>query len=115
MGRRIIALAREDGGVQVVAALERAGHACLGRDAGELAGVGPLNLAVSEVPAAAFDVLVDFTSPEGTQGHLALCRERGSAIVIGTTGHGEEQLAVMQRQATLSHLYPSAKSVMEQA
>lgn len=29
--------------------------------------------------------------------------------------YGEEQLAVMQRQATLSHLYPSAKSVMEQA
>ncbi len=99
MGRRIIALAGEDGGVQVVAALERAGHACLGRDAGELAGVGPLNLAVSELPAAAFDVLVDFTSPEGTQGHLALCREHGSAIVIGTTGHGEAQLSAIASAA----------------
>ena len=31
-------------------------------------------------------VLIDFTRPEGTMAHLAVCRELGVAAVIGTTG-----------------------------
>ena len=33
-----------------------------------------------------FDVLIDFTRPEGTLNHLAFCREHGKGMVIGTTG-----------------------------
>ena len=39
MGRRIIALAAEDAGLELVAAVEAAGQTAVGRDAGELAGV----------------------------------------------------------------------------
>jgi 4-hydroxy-tetrahydrodipicolinate reductase len=32
------------------------------------------------------DLLIDFTRPEGTMGHLASCLKLGKAMVIGTTG-----------------------------
>jgi 4-hydroxy-tetrahydrodipicolinate reductase len=37
--------------------------------------------------------LIDFTRPEGTMEHLAVCRELGIAVVIGTTGFTEAQKA----------------------
>lgn len=37
--------------------------------------------------------LIDFTRPEGTLQHLAVCRELGVAAVIGTTGFTEAQKA----------------------
>ena len=36
-------------------------------------------------------VLIDFTRPEGTMAHLAVCRELGVKLVIGTTGFTNEQ------------------------
>ena len=39
------------------------------------------------------DVLIDFTRPEGTLAHLAVCRELGVKLVIGTTGFSEAQKA----------------------
>ena len=36
-------------------------------------------------------VLIDFTRPEGTMAHLALCRELGIKLVIGTTGFSDAQ------------------------
>ena len=38
-------------------------------------------------------VLIDFTRPEGTMVHLALCRELGIKLVIGTTGFSDAQEA----------------------
>jgi len=38
-------------------------------------------------------VLIDFTRPEGTLVHLAVCRELGINLVIGTTGFSEAQKA----------------------
>ena len=38
-------------------------------------------------------VLIDFTRPEGTMAHLAVCRERGIKAVIGTTGFSDAQKA----------------------
>jgi 4-hydroxy-tetrahydrodipicolinate reductase len=37
--------------------------------------------------------LIDFTRPEGTMAHLAVCRELGLNMVIGTTGFSPEQKA----------------------
>ena len=38
-------------------------------------------------------VLIDFTRPEGTLAHLAVCRELGIKLVIGTTGFSDAQKA----------------------
>jgi 4-hydroxy-tetrahydrodipicolinate reductase len=44
-------------------------------------------------------VLIDFTRPEGTLAHLALCRELGVNAVIGTTGFSDAQKAEIAAHA----------------
>jgi 4-hydroxy-tetrahydrodipicolinate reductase len=44
-------------------------------------------------------VLIDFTRPEGTMAHLAACRDRGTKVVIGTTGFSEAQKAEIAEHA----------------
>jgi 4-hydroxy-tetrahydrodipicolinate reductase len=44
-------------------------------------------------------VLIDFTRPEGTMAHLAVCRERGIKAVIGTTGFSDAQKAEIAAHA----------------
>jgi 4-hydroxy-tetrahydrodipicolinate reductase len=89
MGGQIVRLICETDGIGLASAVERPGHPCLGRDAGELAGVGSLGVPVTNSLAEtlpAVDVVIDFTSAPASLSHLeAVCRA-GSAIVIGSTG-----------------------------
>ncbi len=93
MGRRIAALAIESERFDIVAALEAPGHECLGRDVGELAGVGTFGVALTHTLDERPDVLIDFSLPEGTLAVLPACREGGVAMVIGTTGLTASQQA----------------------
>jgi len=71
----------------------------VGKDAGDLAGAGTQNIIVChdlEAVLDDFDVLVDFTRPEGTLKHLEICRKAGKKIVIGTTGFSDEQKAIIK-------------------
>ncbi len=89
MGRNVIAACQQAGNVRCTAALERSDNPLLGTDAGELASVGRLGVAVVADVANVmdtFDVLVDFTRPEATLVQLELCRAAGKRMVIGTTG-----------------------------
>jgi 4-hydroxy-tetrahydrodipicolinate reductase len=89
MGRTLVQAVHETAGVTLTVAVERPGSTSVGADAGELAGVGRLGVAVEDDLAAAverFDTLIDFTTPSATLAHLALCRARGRRMVIGTTG-----------------------------
>lgn len=88
MGRMIIEATLKDGGAELVAALDQSGTPGMGKDAGELVGM-PCGVAMSsdvEAGIAAADCLIDFTRPEGTLGHLEICRRHQVGIVIGTTG-----------------------------
>ncbi len=99
MGRALIQAVAEAGGAELAAAFARPGSGAVGRDAGELAGLGPLGVTVGDDPAAAaesFDVLIDFTLPEATLAHLAACRAAGRRLVIGTTGLDESQRAAIR-------------------
>lgn len=90
MGRALIAAATRGEDLSVAAALERPGSSAIGVDAGELAGVGRLGVAVQDrLEPAAFDVLIDFTRPEPTLEHLDVCSRHGTPMVIGTTGFDE--------------------------
>ncbi|TCT23742.1 4-hydroxy-tetrahydrodipicolinate reductase [Thiobaca trueperi] len=96
MGRMLVQAVTEADGLTLGAATERAGSSLLGADAGELAGVGRLDVPlVADLSAVlhAFDVLIDFTSPAATMGHLDICRDAGKRLVIGTTGLDEAQRA----------------------
>jgi len=102
MGRALIQATHDAEGASLAAAFEHAGSSLLGSDAGELAGLGRLGITVEADPAARvadFDVLIDFTRPEGTLAHLALCREHGRRMVIGTTGFDEAGRAAIAAAA----------------
>ncbi|HFZ8994989.1 TPA: 4-hydroxy-tetrahydrodipicolinate reductase [Citrobacter freundii] len=92
MGRQLLQAALQMESVVPGAALEREGSSLLGCDAGELAGAGKAGVIINSQLEAVkddFDVLIDFTRPEGTLAHLAFCRKHGKAMVIGTTGFDE--------------------------
>ncbi|MGE5612187.1 MAG: 4-hydroxy-tetrahydrodipicolinate reductase [Bacillota bacterium] len=86
MGQRLVALAKQDGGFNVVAAIERPDHPSLARDAGEIAGIGPIGLPITFDLKPTPKVLIDFSHATSTRHWLKTCRDRGIAMVIGTTG-----------------------------
>jgi len=93
MGRTLLEAVTQAPDMQLGAALERSGSPYLGKDAGELIGAS-CGVAVTDDFVAALsgsDVLIDFTRPEGTLAHLAVCRAKGVKMVIGTTGFSVEQ------------------------
>ena len=112
MGRRIAALAIESERFDIVSALEMPGHEAMGRDIGELAGVGAFGVALSEKLTGSPEVVIDFSLPEGTAAALETCLDRGIAMVIGTTGLTESQLAaVADAAATLRIVHASNYSL----
>ena len=93
MGHMLIDAVRAADDCTLTGALDRPGHATLGQDAGlfdgQLTGV-PIT-ANLEQGLENSAVLIDFTRPEGTLEHLRVCRDKGVAAVIGTTGFTEAQ------------------------
>lgn len=100
MGTRLVALARQDADLEVASAIERADHALLGKDAGEVAGVGAIGTPISTELRKAPQVLIDFTSPASTRNWIKTCRERKIAMVIGTTGLQEQDYATIDQAAS---------------
>jgi len=91
MGRMIIESTLNDGHAILAAAIDQPETPTIGKDAGELVG-RPCGVPITadvEAGIARADCLIDFTRPEGTLAHLAICRRLKVAIVIGTTGFDE--------------------------
>ena len=89
MGNRIIACLADTPDLRLVAALEAPGHASLGADAGEIAGVGKAGVPVGADAKTVITpgrVLIEFSVPEASLEHLRLVAQSGACAVIGTTG-----------------------------
>jgi 4-hydroxy-tetrahydrodipicolinate reductase len=99
MGQRLVALAHADSDLEVTVAAEHAGHASIGKDAGEIAGVGKIGVPIGDTINSSVDALIDFTSPAGTREFLNQCRAKGIAIVIGTTGLRDEDHSAIDAAA----------------
>ena len=102
MGRALVKAITEAPGVTICAALERAGSPALGKDAGELAGVGTLGVPVTEDALAAVvnaEGIVDFTAPAATIELAALAAQARIAHIIGTTGLSVDDLAKISAAA----------------
>ncbi len=94
MGRSVIQAVAQSQQAKLGAALERAGHAEIGRDAGQVVGADGAGVVIAADLAQvtfAFDVAIDFTRPEGTLAALAACVQARRGMVIGTTGFTPEQ------------------------
>jgi len=101
MGRMIIESVLKDAQATLAAAIDQPGTPAIGKDAGELVGM-PCGVAVSsdvEAGIARADCLIDFTRPEGTLEHLAICRRHKVSIVIGTTGFDDAGKAAIAAAA----------------
>jgi 4-hydroxy-tetrahydrodipicolinate reductase len=101
MGRMLIDAVLAAPDLQLSGALDVPDSAALGQDAGSQAGRACGVAITSDLRAglSGADVLIDFTRPEGTMAHLALCRELGVRAVVGTTGFSEAQKATIADHA----------------
>lgn len=95
MGQMLIEAVRAADDCTLTGALDIAGSAALGLDAGAFSGKAAGVLITSDLREGlkSSKALIDFTRPEGTLAHLQVCRELGVAAVIGTTGFTDEQKA----------------------
>jgi 4-hydroxy-tetrahydrodipicolinate reductase len=94
MGLCLIKAAELDTRTTLSIATSRSGSLAIGKDAGELAGIGTLNIKIIDDVASAidhFDVLIDFTRPDASMEFIEICRQAGKKIIIGTTGFSEPQ------------------------
>ena len=95
MGRMLVEAITQSDDCQLVGALDVPGSAALGTDPAAFLGLnsGVLIQAGLAEGLAGAHALIDFTRPEGTLAHLAVCRDMGVNAVIGTTGFSESQKA----------------------
>jgi 4-hydroxy-tetrahydrodipicolinate reductase len=99
MGRAVVRLAHA-GGVEIVCAV---GSTDIGRDVGELAGVGAFGTCVVDglaaIEHARAEAVVDFSAPGATLALAPIAAAAGSALVSGTTGLGDDARGALDRAA----------------
>jgi len=99
MGKRIIHMIQQHPEITLGGAFEMPGHPGIGEDAGQVAGTGPLDVAIAGSLESAIDlgdVLIDFTSPQATLENVRMASARSLAMVIGTTGISGEMLVEVE-------------------
>ena len=102
MGKTLIEAVDKTAGLTVSAAIERSDSSLIGADAGELAGIGKLNVKIVDAIEKVvndFDILIDFTTPDTTVHNLEVCVANNKKIIIGTTGFYEAGLAKIDKAA----------------
>ncbi len=104
MGRMLVQEVARMPGCRLAGGVEVKGHSAIGRDLGELAGLGTLGLRVGDDPSPLFaraGAVLDFTAPAATARHAALAAAGAAVHVIGTTGiaaEGEEAIRAAARK-----------------
>lgn len=107
MGRVLTRIVHETPGVEVAGGIEPAGSAHVGTDMGELAGIGTLDIAITDDPLPLFtriDGILDFTVPAATEALVELSAQARIVHVIGTTGideAGEARIRAAARHARI--------------
>ncbi len=102
MGRALVRQVTETEGCIIAGATERPGHEAVGRDAGSLAGIDELGVAIGDDPVALFaqvSAVLDFTSPDTAAEHMALAAQGRTVYVVGTTGLTAEHEAELAKAA----------------
>ena len=102
MGRSLIEAVTGDEDVSLSCAFVRPDSTLAGIDAGTLIGHAPMGTLLTCHTAEyndATEVFIDFTLPEALAGHIQWCRKQRKAMVIGTTGLNERQLALIDEAA----------------
>ncbi|WP_077962863.1 4-hydroxy-tetrahydrodipicolinate reductase [Ensifer adhaerens] len=110
MGQTLIRTVHAMDGVRLHAAVERPGSAFIGRDAGELSGLGPIGVPVTDQPLEAFveaEGVLDFTAPAGSVEFAGLAAQARIVHVIGTTGCSPDDEAKIRAAARHARIVKS--------
>lgn len=101
MGAALLEGVFADENLVLHAAIDRAGSAVIGQDAGAQFGITSGVKVTDDIESAlsGADVLVDFTRPEAAMHYLDLCAQSGVKMVIGTTGFSDEEKAKIEAVA----------------
>ena len=99
MGQMLIEAVNASDDCLLTGALDMAGSPAIGLDASAFSGRASGVLIDSDIRQglAKSGVLIDFTRPEGTMAHLAVCRALGVKLVIGTTGFRRRRKPKLRR------------------
>ncbi len=91
MGQRLVALIQADPDLELATAIEGADSPALGRDAGELCGIGSIGVPVTDSLTGRVDVVIDFSVPAALAAMAEVCGSRQIPLVAATTGLTPEQ------------------------
>jgi len=93
MGGRIIHIIQEYPSIKLFRAIERPDHSSIGKDIGEMVGLGKLGILLEGgLKKEGGDVIINFSNPQASLESLQFAKENGQAVVIGTTGLSSEQM-----------------------
>jgi 4-hydroxy-tetrahydrodipicolinate reductase len=107
MGQMLLKTVLDSDRARLVGAVERSGHAWVGRDVGEAMGGQANGIIVTDDPLEAFAIsqaVIDFTTPAATLEFAALTAQARAVHIIGTTGMNAaeiEQLEPASRHAVI--------------
>lgn len=102
MGRMLVAEIAGGEGTALAGGVASPSSTNLGRDLGELAGIGLIGITVGDDPAALLrncDVAIEFSTPAATTDHATLAADLGKPLVIGTTALNRDQEAAVRAAA----------------
>jgi 4-hydroxy-tetrahydrodipicolinate reductase len=107
MGQTLTRVLAATPGCVVAGGIEVKGSPALGRDIGEVAGLEPLGVAITDDPLPVFasvNGVLDFTTPASTIAFAALAAQARVVHIIGTTGlseNDEAKIVAAARHATV--------------
>lgn len=102
MGRMVALELLETKGVRLAGGIDLPDSPYLGRDLGDLAGVGSLGIKAGSDALGLFrvaDAVIDFSAPAASVGHAKIAAATGKALVIGTTGLDAAQESALKQAA----------------
>jgi 4-hydroxy-tetrahydrodipicolinate reductase len=102
MGGRLVHLIQETADLEIAGGLERPGHPALGKDLGEVVGLGSLGVQLADDLYSVMphiELLFEFTVPEASLAHVRIMAKHGKPMVLGTTGFTATQLAEIRSLA----------------
>ena len=111
MGQRLIDLGASDTDFILAGAIEAAEHPKLGADAGDIAGVGTIGLAITEAYPDC-DVVIDFSMPTGAKKAIEYCLSTKTPLVMATTGlEPEHEAAIHDAAKTIPIVWAPSMSM----
>ncbi len=100
MGISNVKVFSQDGEVKIVGGVVEKGNPDIGKDIGEVAGIGRLGVLISDEVESIIqgsDIVVDFSVPSATSKLVEIALEYGKKLVIGTTGLSEETIESIKK------------------